>query len=113
LFGVVCAEQGFPDQVQKRILWGLQAIRPEDAAVFHRLVGIMRDSLASPDIDDLDAPPQRRVLHAVISMQACLLLKVPAWPLRPRLGTARGCAVLDCLVWDYHSPDLLFPPQHG
>ena len=44
--------------------------------MFLRLVGIMRDNLASPDFGDSDAPPQRRVLHAIMSMQACLVLKV-------------------------------------
>jgi hypothetical protein len=44
--------------------------------VFLRLISIMRDSLASPDIDDPNAPQQRRLLHAIISMQACLVLKV-------------------------------------
>jgi hypothetical protein len=54
----------------------LQAVRSEDAAVFLRLISIMREGLASPDISNPDAPPQRNILRAIMSMQACLVLKV-------------------------------------
>lgn len=57
----------------------MQVVRPEDAAVFSRLIGIMREGLASPDIDDPDAETQLRVLQAVISLQAGLILKMMAF----------------------------------
>lgn len=44
--------------------------------MFLRLISIMRESLASPDISNPDAPPQRNILRAIMSMQACLVLKV-------------------------------------
>lgn len=53
-----------------------QAVRPDDAALISRLVDIMREGLAAPDIDDPDAETQRRVLQAVIALQACLVLKL-------------------------------------
>lgn len=36
----------------------------------------MRESLASPDIDDPDAEPQRRVYAAILALQTCITLKV-------------------------------------
>ena len=54
--------------------------------MFLRLIGIMRENLASPDFGNPEAPPQRRVLHAIMSMQACLVLKVCCghiWHLHP------------------------------
>lgn len=41
-----------------------------------RLVDIMREALASPDIDDTNAEPQQKLYKAIMALQRCITLKV-------------------------------------